>query len=120
MTLAFYLDEDAMRNSLLRALRSRGLDVVSAFEVGLAGDLDELQLAFAAQHARVLYSFNVAHFCRIHAEWLLDGKTHSGIVLARQVERHSVGVQLRGLLRLASQSNPAQMADRLEFLNNWI
>jgi hypothetical protein len=120
VTLAFYLDEDAMRNSLLRGLRSRGIDVVSALHVGLIGASDEENLAFATQQNRVLFSFNVADFCRIHTDWLAGEKRHSGIVLDQQRRQRSVGTLMQGLLRLGAQNNPTEMLDRLEFLSDWI
>lgn len=120
MTVAFYLDEDAMRNSLLRALRTRGIDVLSALDAGLVGSDDDEHLEFAAQQGRVLYSFNVGHFCRIHSDWLANRKSHNGIVLGHQQHRPSIGTQLRGLLRLASHYSAADMHDRLEFLSDWI
>ena len=119
MTLAFYLDEDAMRNSLLRALRSRGIDVTSAYDAGMIRGSDEEQLEVATQQGRVLYSFNVAHFCRIHTDWLSRNKSHAGIVLAHQ-QRYPVGTQLRGLLGLSAQCSAEAMHNRLEFLSDWV
>lgn len=119
MALLFYLDEDAMRNSLLRALRTRHADVFSAFEAGMISRSDEEHLEFAARSARVLFSFNVAHFCRIHREWLASGKSHAGIMLAQQ-RGHAVGAQLRGLLRLSAQNSASDMKSRLEFLGDWV
>jgi len=66
--LAFYCDEDAMSRKLIQALRLRGLDVLSASEAGLVHRSDETHLAYATQQNRVLYRFNVAHFCQIHSE----------------------------------------------------
>lgn len=120
MTLAFFLDEDAMRNSLLRELRARGIDVTTAHEAGMVRASDEEQLEAATLQSRVLFSFNVADFCRLHDEWLRVGKSHAGAVLAHQWRRYSIGTQLRGLLRLASQRSAAQMRERLEFLSDWI
>jgi hypothetical protein len=47
--LAFYLDEDAMRGSLLRTLRARRVDVESALEAGMIRRADEEHLAYAVQ-----------------------------------------------------------------------
>ena len=118
--LAFYLDEDAMSRRLIQAMRSRGLNVLSVSEAGLIHRSDDTHLAYATQQNRVLYSFNVAHFCQIHSDWLTVAKTHSGILLGHQQRRYSVGTQLRGLLRLSAQCNAAEMRDRLEFLSDWI
>jgi hypothetical protein len=120
VTLAYYLDEDAMRNALLRALRAHGVDVLSAFEAGLVPRPDEEHLEFAAQHGRVLYSFNVGHFCRLHTEWLSRGKSHAGIVLAHQWRRYSIGTQFDGLLRLSMQRSAADMHNCREYLSDWV
>jgi len=118
--LAFYFDEDAMSRNVIQSLRLRGLDVSSVSEAGLLHRPDETQLAFATQQSRVLFSFNVAHFCKIHSEWLAQGKSHTGILLAHQHRRYSVGTQLRGLLQLSAKCGLADMRDRLEFLSDWI
>jgi hypothetical protein len=109
-----------MNHDLIQALRLRRLDVASALEAGMARCSDEGQLDFAVRHGRVLYSFNVADFCRIHGEWLAQGKPHAGILLAHQHQRYSVGTQLRGLQRLAAQFNAPDLHNRLEFLRDWV
>ncbi len=120
MTIAYYCDEDIMRKRLIGALRSRGLDVVSPSEVGMVHHPDEEHLAFATQQGRVLYSFNVGDFCRLHDQWLQLGKSHAGIMLAHQWQRYSIGTQLRGLIRLTAQRTEAEMQNQLEFLSDWI
>ena len=111
MSLKFYLDEDAMRHSLLRALRSRHVDVNTAFDEGLVSRPDEEGLELATVQERVLFSFNVAHFCRLHSEWLAAGRAHCGIVVSQQ-QRYKIGTSLRGLLKLASQRDAASMRNR--------
>ncbi|MCI0366579.1 MAG: DUF5615 family PIN-like protein [Phycisphaerales bacterium] len=118
--LAYYFDEDAMNRHIIRAMRSRGVDVVSASEVEMVHRRDEEHLSYAAQHGRVIYSFNVGDFCRLHDEWLRLGRPHAGIVLAHQWRQYSIGTQARGLLKLAAQLSAAEMRDRLEFLSNWV
>jgi hypothetical protein len=54
-----------------------------------------LQLAYAAAQGRAIYSFNVGDFCRLHSQWLAEGKSHAGIILAQQ--DFSVGEQYAGL-----------------------
>ena len=59
MTLRLYLDEDSMDQDLVRALRARGVDVVTALDDGMIERADEDHLLWAATQARVLFSFNV-------------------------------------------------------------
>lgn len=117
-TICFYLDEDATSNRLLQALRNRGVDVVSTAEVGMLAQADDKQLEWAFQNQRVIYSFNIRDFYRIHSEWLSRGKSHAGIVLGKQ--DHSVGDQMRGLLKLAAMKSAEEMTDNVEFLGVWI
>ena len=39
---------------------------------------DHEHLAYAASQGRVLCSFNMGHFCRLHADFLASGNNHSG------------------------------------------
>ena len=63
-----YLDEDAMNHRVVRGLLARQIDVLTPLEAQTVGTDDAAQLAFAAQQGRVLYTFNVGDFCRLHAE----------------------------------------------------
>ena len=47
MTIRFYVDEDAMDKDLVRALRARGVDVLTALEVGLIERRDVEHLEYA-------------------------------------------------------------------------
>ena len=58
-----YLDEDAQRTSLIRALRARQIDVLTANESELVGVSDGEQLAFAAGQNRVIFTFNRGVLC---------------------------------------------------------
>jgi uncharacterized protein with PIN domain len=118
MQIKFYFDEDALRHSLARALRERGVDVLIAEEAGMRERDDEEHLEFATARGRVLYSFNVGDFCRIHTECIVSNKSHAGIVLAPQ-QRYSVGEQMRRLMRIVNARTAEQMVDQLEFLSNW-
>lgn len=118
MRIRLYLDEDAQRGGLVRALRLRGVDVLTANEAG-TGELDDAaQLACATEQGRVLYSFNIRDFSALHATYSTEGKTHAGLILAQQ-QRHSVGEQMRRLLRLIGTLSAEEMRDRMEFLSAW-
>lgn len=114
----FYFDADSMERRLLAALRARGIDAITALDARMTGATDEEQLAFALQEGRALVSFNVADFCRIHAEAISRGDSHAGIVVVPQ-QRYSVGERVRRLLKLAATRTSEEMRDRLEFLGDW-
>jgi hypothetical protein len=89
-----YIDEDAMDGDVVRGLRSRGIDVVTAADAGMIRRQDEDHLHLATSHGRVLYSFNVGDFHEIHTAWMASGRSHCGIVLTQQ-QRYSTGEQIR-------------------------
>jgi hypothetical protein len=91
--------------------------VTSAGEAALLGQTDEAQLTWANERGLVLFTHNVGDFCRLHGQFLREGKTHAGIVLAEQGP--SVGERLRRLLKLNDARTAEEMRDRLEFLSNW-
>jgi Domain of unknown function (DUF5615) len=76
--IRLYVDEDAMRHSLLRGLREHDIDSLTVFEAGLIEASDEENLRFATAQGRVLYSFNQRDYCRIHRRWLAQNRAHSG------------------------------------------
>lgn len=115
MQIRLYIDEDAMSRALVRGLRSRGIDVTTVLDEGRVGRSDRSQLEYAAETGRVLYSFNVDDFCRLHGEFLLKGNHHSGIVVVYRL-RYSVGQQLSRLLSLAAIKSADDIANELVFL----
>lgn len=118
MTIRLYLDEDSMDKALLQALRARGVDVTTALEAGMIERDDQEHLDFATAQGRVLYSFNVGDFSRLHSTYLAEDKSHAGIVLARQ-QHYSVGEQMRRLLKLMASTRADEMTNRVEFLSTW-
>jgi hypothetical protein len=104
-----------MSRALLRGLRSRGIEVTTVLEEGKAGDSDQVQLEYASQIRRVLYSFNVRDFCRLHKQYLSEGRSHAGIVVVYR-QRYSIGEQLRLLLKLADIRSAEEMNNTLLFL----
>ena len=114
----FYFDADSMERALVSGLRARGIDATTSLESGMADNSDEEQLEFARAEGRVLFSFNVSDFQRIHTEYLSRGRTHAGIILAAQ-QRYSVGERIRRLLRVIAAKSAEEMQDRVEFLSDW-
>jgi hypothetical protein len=118
MTIRFYVDEDAMDKDLVRALRARGVDVLTALEVGCIERRDVEHLEYAVTQGRVLYGFNVGDYYHLHTDFLRQGRSHTGIVLARQ-QQYSVGEQMRRLLKLMAVLSADEMKNRVEFLSAW-
>lgn len=118
MRLSLYLDEDTQTKALVQGLRTNGVDVVVAWKVGMRQRDDEAQLALATSQSRVLYGCNIKDYFRIHTEWLMEGKSHTGIVLTKQ-QTYSVGEELRRLLRLIESKSADEMINQLLFLGDW-
>ena len=118
MTICLYFDDDSLDRALVKALRERGVDVVTSSEVGLGGRDDDEHLAYAAEQGRVLCSYNRGDFCRLNADWLAKGKSHAGIVLAAQ-QRYPVGERMRRLLKLIASKSAEDMKNNVEFLSHW-
>jgi hypothetical protein len=118
MRIHLYLDEDALDDHLVQALRRRGVDVITASEAGLRHRPDAEHLAHAAAQGCALYSFNTGDYHALHTEYLTQGMSHAGIILARQ-QRYSIGEQMRRLLRLIHTVTAEEMSNRIEFLSAW-
>lgn len=115
MHIRLYLDEDAMARSLVLGLRARGVDVTTVIDEGMKERDDREQLEFATQQGRVIFTFNVGHFCKLHQDCLAQGKSHAGIIVVYR-QRYSVGEQIRRLLGLITTKTAEEMIDTLSFL----
>ena len=118
MNIRLYLEEDSMSHALVRGLRARGVDVVTALEEDMIERDDEEHLEFAAKIGRVLYRFNVADFYNLHGRYLSEGIDHAWVILRRQ-QQFTIGEQLRRLLRLIANVPSEEMKSRVEFLGVW-
>ncbi|NEP07426.1 MAG: hypothetical protein F6K25_04670 [Okeania sp. SIO2G4] len=115
--IRLYLDEDTMDNDFLRALRLRNVDVLSAGEAQMLSCTDEEQLKWALDNQRIIYSFNVRDFYRIHTNLVKQGQQHAGIILS--IQSYSIGEQMRRLLRIIASISAEEMANQIEFLSAW-
>ena len=118
MQARLYIDEDAMDDDLVQALRLRGVDVETALEAGMINRPDGKHLAHASEAGRVLYTFNVGDFMQLHGEYAASGRTHAGIIFGDQ-QRYSVGEQMRRLRRIIAIRSAEAMRNSYEFLSAW-
>ncbi len=113
--IRLYIDEDAADHAVVKGLRDRGIDVLTALEAGMSSATDEEQLAFAVAQDRTLYTLNVGDFCRLHADSLAAGTDHAGIlVIPRQ--RYSIGEKIRCVIGHIDSVSAEEMRNRLDFL----
>jgi DNA-binding transcriptional MerR regulator len=113
--IRLYVDEDAAQHAVVDGLRDRGVDVLTILEAGKTSTTDEEQLEFATSQARSIYTLNVDDFCRLHSEFLSQGKEHAGIILIPR-QRYSIGEKIRRLMELVESVTAEEMRNRLEFL----
>lgn len=115
MSFPLYLDEDSMNAGLVQALRRAGVTVLSVSETGRRGRSDEDQLAYASSIGHVLLSANQRDFVRLHTSWLMEGKSHAGIISVTE-QRIPVGLMRTKLLYIQRRPLTA-MKDTIVFIN---
>lgn len=99
----------------MRALRDGGCDVLTVLEAGNVGLSDPDQLAFAETQGRVTYTANQRDFALLHHRLLRTGRSHAGIVVCTW-QGMPPEEQARRLIRLANETLPEAMINRLEYL----
>ena len=98
--MTLYLDED-LAPAIAERLRRRGIDAVSAHDVGMTGVSDVAQLDYAASAARALVTRNVRHFRALGDARVRSQMPHAGIVLCPASLRGSeYGVIVDALVQL--------------------
>lgn len=79
---------------------------------------DPDQLSYAMSQGRVICTFNVGDFYRMHTEYLRASKSHAGIVLVQQ-QRYWLGELIGRLSNITTTMSPEAMENRVEFLSDW-
>jgi hypothetical protein len=112
-----YFDHDSADGELLEDMRLRqDTDCLTSEEAGMERAADDEQLRFAADAGRVIITANRADFARLHAQWMREGKHHSGIIIAEQ--SMAVPERMRRI-RLLLADTGADLADQIVYLNTW-
>lgn len=117
--IRLYLDEDAMRLALAQALKNAVVDVVTAADANNLSLADEEQLIWATEQNRVIYSFNIGDFSRLHTNFIEQNMVRGGIIMVTR-QGYSIGEQLRGILRLINTKSAEEMINQLVFLGAYI
>ena len=99
-----------MSHVAARELRRRGIDVETTVDAGLLGATDDVQLAYAHAHGRVIVTADL-DFRRLH-----DAQhPHSGIAYFHG-GRRSIGEIVEMLVLLHATHTAEEMVGRLEWL----
>lgn len=107
--LRFYLDEN-LPVEIARQLRLRGIDVVTARDLGLLGGGDVQHLA-RAQAMGCVFCAHDADFLELAA----SGVEHQGIVFGQQ-DVHYIGDWVNWLTLMHAIYTANDMTNRIEFL----
>jgi len=78
--VTFYLDEN-LSPRVAEILRARGVDVISAHEVGNTQLDDRSQLRYATNERRAIVTCDIADFTELAGEFIAANIEHAGIVL---------------------------------------
>lgn len=114
--IRLYLDED-VPEAIAMALRLRGYDVITVKEASNKGLTDLDQIQYATSEERVLFTHNIADFCKIHSGYINKGYEHNGLIVSRQLP---IGVIVKALLRLLSSVNYGKIRNNIIWLSDWI
>lgn len=101
--MKFYLDED-LSPRIAESLRRRGVDAISAFEVGNVQMSDREQLAYAAREGRCLVTRNARHFVLLSHEAIRRQEPHAGVILCpSSVRGFEIRAVVDALMRVAKR-----------------
>jgi len=106
--IRFSTDEHVAR-AVVQGLRERGVDVLTAAEVGLLGARDDEHMRRAREAGRTIFTHDT-DFLRLHA----PGADHAGIVYAPP--QTPIGETIRGLVLNYEGLEPSEMQRPAEFL----
>lgn len=113
--IKLYLDEN-VPEAVSAALRLRGYDALTAKDAGRKGLSDVEQLKYASSQNRVIFTFNVADFYKIHLEFMRSGVDHAGIILSKQLP---IGTIVKALLKLLSDIRHEKVRNSIIWLSDW-
>ncbi len=121
MPLSIYLDDNFDADLLIVLLRNAGHTVISPRDVGTSRADDDVHLEFAAQNGYSLLTANIKHFENLHADWQLQGRSHSGIFLVHYDGDMTKDMTFRDIVRAIGNllSSGVPIANELHRLNHW-
>ncbi|OWY66648.1 hypothetical protein B7486_35670 [cyanobacterium TDX16] len=107
--IRFHLDENVDPDIAL-ALRRQSIDVTTTLEMGLRGQTDEAQLAFACQQGRIIVTHDT-DFLKIASQTT----EHWGIAFCKKDVR-TLGEIIRSLILISEVLTPDEMKGWIEYL----
>jgi predicted nuclease of predicted toxin-antitoxin system len=119
--MRLYLDDDSAWPLLARLLRNAGHDVALPADVGMRGQDDPVQLAWAVEQDRVLLTHNHDDFRNLHNLIMKVGGHYPGMLIVRRDNDPKRDLSPRGIVRAIGNLLAAgvSMADSFYILNHW-
>ncbi len=111
--IKIYTDE-SVTISVAEGLKRRGVDTLSARDVGNLGLSDDEQLIYAGDNKAVLFTHDT-DFLRLAVKWIEQGKSHYGVVYCHQKD-YGIGECIRRLRLLTTILTAEDMINHIEFL----
>ncbi len=110
--IELYCDEDV---DVLVAdlMRARGFRAITTQEVNQKAQTDEEQLAYAGSEQLTLLTHNRIDFENLAQQYLSDGKTHFGIIIASQRDPYEIA---RRLFVLLNQVTADEMVNQIRYI----
>jgi hypothetical protein len=90
--IKLYIDEDASREAFVNALRRAEIDCLTTLEANNLGYSDSEQLIWATKNNRVIYTFNVKDYYKLHKSYIEEEQNHQGIIVVER-QSYSIGEQ---------------------------
>lgn len=105
----FYLDEN-VPVAIAEQLHRRGIDAITARDLGLLGESDINHLKRASAEGRVLCTHDADYL-----EMAFAGVEHVGIIFGQQ-DQHGVGEWVRFLELVHGVCTPEELKNQLEYV----
>lgn len=113
--MTFYLDENPSPR-VAEVLRGRGLDVISAHEVGNTQLDDRSQLRYATDSRRAIVTCDIRDFTELTGEFLAANIEHAGIVLVPPTFRTDEFAAIADAVEHLAREYPGGLAGTLVYL----
>lgn len=108
--MKLYLDEN-IDPKVAKALREKGFDVISTYDIKANGRPDDEQLKIAIKERMAIVTYNLKDYILLAKEYISKGKSHYGIIL---VSNKSIPQGVPGILVNALESLLIKKNESLE------
>jgi predicted nuclease of predicted toxin-antitoxin system len=116
--IQIYTDEH-VSPLIAQTLRRRGFVAQSAIEIGMIGRSDEEHLAYAADHAMAILTFDQVDFVQLAQQWAAAQREHAGIIISPQLGSRQMSQLLQSLSRLLDTLTADELHNQVVFLQQF-